>query len=128
MPTWDETREHLRSKYKVLHDDAEWVGIGFAFMHEGKPLSQRVRVQQRSIHGLPGVMAWCDVTDAGAVPADKVLVRNMAFPIGGLALYDGLLVLVVTLPLDGVVWDTFDTILEHLARDAASLREDAPAT
>ncbi|MCA9674559.1 MAG: hypothetical protein H6708_17575 [Kofleriaceae bacterium] len=126
MPTWEETRDHLRATYKLLHDDAAWMGIGFAFMRDGKALHQRVRVEPRDIYGVPGVMAWCDVVPVGAVPAEKVLQRNMAFRIGALAAHEGLLVLVATLPLDGVVFGTFDKILEHLARDAASLREDAP--
>ena len=127
MPTWDETREHLRSKYKLLHDDAAWMGLGFAFMREGKALHQRVSVEPRTIHELSGVMVRCDVVDASSVPPHKALARNMAFPIGALAIHDGLFVLVASLPLDGIVWDTFDAIIENLARDAASLREDAPA-
>lgn len=126
MASWQEIRDHLRSKYKLLNDDDAWMGLGFAFNREGKVLHQRVRVEPRAIGNIPGVMVWCDVVDAASVPAQKALVRNMAFSIGALAIHEGLYVLVAVLPLDGVVWGTFDTILENLARDAASLREDAP--
>ncbi len=126
MATWDEIREHLRSKYKLLNDDAAWIGLGFAFERESKTLHQRVRVEPRSVHGLPGVMIWCDVLPADKVPPQKALVRNMAFPIGALAIHEDLYVLVAVLPLDGVAWASFDVIIESLARDAANLREDAP--
>lgn len=126
MATWQETRDHLQTKYKLLNDEAEWIGLGFAFNRDGKVLHQRVRVEQRAIGDIPGVMIWCDVIDAASVPPHKALVRNMAFAIGALAIHEGLYVLVAILPLDGIVWSTFDTIIETLARDAASLREDAP--
>lgn len=126
MATWQETRDHLRSKYKLLNDDAAWMGVGFAFTRDGRTLHQRVRVEPRAIGKIPGVLIWCDVIETASVPAQKALVRNMAFPIGALAIHEGLYVLVAVLPLDGIVWSTFDAIIETLARDAATLREDAP--
>ena len=125
MPTWEETREHLRTKYKLLNDDPAWIGVGFGFIRSGR--LQRVRIEPHAIGEIPGVRIWCDVLDASRVPEHIALARNMAFPIGALAIHEGIYVLVALLPLDGLVWSTFDTIIESLARDAASLREDAPA-
>ncbi|MGE0401175.1 MAG: hypothetical protein AB7T06_30985 [Kofleriaceae bacterium] len=126
MPTWDETREHLRTKYKLMQDDAAWVGLGFNFTIDGKQLTQRVRVEPRSIGPIPGLLVWCDVVEATRVPPQKALERNFAFPIGALAIHQGLIVLMATLPLESVIFTTLDLIIENLARDAAVLRDNAP--
>ncbi|MFN0251984.1 MAG: hypothetical protein ACKV2T_34225 [Kofleriaceae bacterium] len=126
MPTWDETRDYLRSKYQLMHDDAAWVGVGIAFQADGKTLQQRVRIEPRKIGPIPGILIGCEVVEATKVPPAKALERNFAFPIGGLATFKGSLILMAVLPLEGLQWNTLTLILENLAKDAAVLRETAP--
>jgi hypothetical protein len=127
MPTWNETREHLRTKYTLMQEEAAWVGLGFSFPINGKQLKQRVRIENRTIGPIPAVTILCDVIEAARVPPQKALERNYAFPIGGLVVHRGLMMLKATLPLEGIVFSTLDLIIENLARDAAVLRDAVPA-
>ncbi len=127
MPTWEETRDHLRTKYTLMQEEAGWIGLGFALSIGGKEMKQHVRVENRTIGPIPALTIMCDVIEAARVPASKALERNYAFPIGGLVVHQGLMMLKATLPLEGLVFTTLDLILENLARDAAVLRDAVPA-
>lgn len=126
--TWDELRTVLRSKYQLQHDDASWVGVGFTFPMNGKQAQQQVRIEPHMIGPVPAIRIGCPVIEASRVPPQKALERNVAFPIGALALVQGSYVIIATLPLEGLPWSTLELILQNLAKDAAALREGAPPT
>ena len=125
MPTWDETREQLRTKYKLIKDDPAWIDLGFGFKVDDREVVQPVRIGPITVEKITGLVIWADVVESARVPTEKALVRNNGFAIGGLAIHQGRYVLRATVPLD-VSWDTFDTILQYLAREAARLRDSAP--
>jgi hypothetical protein len=126
MPTWDDARQHLRTKYKLKKDDAACVDLGFGFRGDGRDVIQPIRIGPVAIEKTPALLIWADVVEAKRVPPEKALARNNAFTIGGLAIHQGRYVLRATLPLDALSWDTFDTVLHYIAREAARLRDSAP--
>lgn len=125
MPTWDDARQHLRTKYKLIKDDAAYVDLGFGFKADGREVVQPIRIGPIEVEKIAGLVIWADVVEATRVPADKALARNNAFAIGGLALHQGRYVLRATVP-DDASWDTFDAVLRYIAREAARLRDSAP--
>ena len=125
MPTWDDARQQLRTKYKLIKDDPAWVDLGFGFKVDNREVVQPIRIGPVSIEKTPALMIWADVVEASRVPAEKALARNNGFSIGALALHQGRYVLRATLPHD-VPWETFDTVLQYIAREAARLRDSAP--
>ena len=73
MPTWDEIRNQLRSKYQLQHDDAARMGIGFAFPMNGKQVQQTVRIEEHKIGPIAGIRIGCEVIAANRVPPQKAL-------------------------------------------------------
>lgn len=126
MPTWDDARSYLRTKYKLMKDEPTWVGLGFGFKIGDREVLQRISVESATIEKLPALVIWGDVVEATLVPHEKALARNMGFAIGGLAIHKGLYVLRASLPLDGLDWSTLDTVLVYLAREAGRLRDSLP--
>jgi hypothetical protein len=127
MPTWDETREYLRSKYKLMKDEPTWIGLGFGFKLGDREVTQPVRVIKLEFEGLAALDISGDVTSADRVPHDKALARNMGFPLGGLAIHNNNYVLRATVLLDGLPFAALDKVLVHIAREAARLRDGVPA-
>lgn len=126
MPTWDETREHLRAKYKLMKDEPTWVGLGFGFKAKDREVTQRVHIEKHTIADMPAVMIVADVVEATRVPHEAALKRNMTFAIGGIAIHEGRYLVRVALPLANIEWSTLETVLEYIAREAARLRDTVP--
>lgn len=128
MPSWEETREHIRGTYKVAMDEPAWMGLAFSFTLDGRELVQRERVEPTTALGQPAVLIWSDVVETTRVPSKLALQRNMSFEIGGLAISGDVYVLRVVLPLEGLTWTLLEHALLYVAREAARLREAVPAS
>lgn len=128
MPTWDETREHIKSNYKVAMDEPAWLGLAFSFTLDGRDVTQRERVEPTMALGAQALLVWSDVIEANRVPNKLALQRNMSFEIGALAISENLYVLRVVIPLEGMSWAVLDNALVYVAREAARLREAVPAS
>jgi hypothetical protein len=127
MLTWDETREFIRSKFKVAMDEPTWMGLAFGVTIDGRDVAQRVRVEPTTALDGPAVLIWGDVVDVSRVPTKLALQRNMSFEIGALAISDKLYVLRVVLPLDATSWPQLEAAIVYVAREAARLREGVPS-
>ena len=128
MPTWDETREYIRGKYKVAMDEPTWLGLAFSFTLDGAEVGQRERIEPVTALGQPALLIWADVVETNRVPNKLALQRNMSFEIGGLAISENLYVLRVVLPHEGMSWALLDEGMLFVAREAARLRAAVPAS
>ncbi|MGE0400622.1 MAG: hypothetical protein AB7T06_28185 [Kofleriaceae bacterium] len=126
MPTFDEIREHIKSKYKVAMDEPGWLGLAFSFTLDGRDVVQRERVEPATALGKPAVLMWSDIISHDKVPHKVALQRNGTFELGGVAISADLYVFRVVLPLDGLSFDTLDNAMVYVAREAARLREGIP--
>ncbi|MFN0253154.1 MAG: hypothetical protein ACKV2T_40145 [Kofleriaceae bacterium] len=123
MPTWDETKDYLRTKYKLMKDEPTWIGLGFGFKVGEREVLQSMRVIRCEVEGLPAIDISGDIVASDKVPHEKALQRNMAFAIGGIAIHKDNYVLRATVLLDGLALDALDKVLVSLAREAARLRD-----
>lgn len=128
MPTFDELREYVRSKYKVAMDEPGWLGLAFSFKLDGTDVGQRERIEPVTALGRPAVLLWSDIISSDKVPHKLALQRNMSFELGGVAISGDLYVFRLVLPLDDLSWSTLDSAMVYVAREAARLREGIPAS
>jgi hypothetical protein len=120
MPTWDETKEHLRQRFKLLREEPTWLLMGWTF--EGEPRVQEERIELRQAVGEPHLLIVCDVVGGDQMEAREALEHNMTLAAGALALVEGRIVLRHVHPLEDVRFERLDRWLELLAHEAARLR------
>jgi hypothetical protein len=120
MPTWDETKDHLRTRFKLLREEPTWIHMGWTF--EGEERVQEERVELRQAVGEPHVLVVCDVVGVEQMDAREALAHNMTLAAGALALVDDRVVLRLVHPLEDLRFERLDRWLELLAHEAARLR------
>jgi hypothetical protein len=122
MPTWEETKQHLREKFHLAAVEEDWVGLVWSFPGGAEPVRQRQRVERATAFGEPHVLVLADVLPADRVDAAQALAHNMTVACGGLAIAEGTLVVRLVLPLQDLSFAFLDRSLEYLAHEAARLR------
>jgi hypothetical protein len=122
MPTWDETLEHLRERFKIAVEEASWVGLVWRF---GGDFVQGQRVELAQAFGQPHLLILSDVLSADLIPPKKALQHNMTLAVGALAIAQGTYVLRHVMPLENLTWAVLDAAMEYVAHEAARLRKNA---
>jgi hypothetical protein len=122
MPTWEETQNHIRSKFKLVVDEARWMGLSWRIPAEPEPVLQRERVELVQAFGLPHLLILCDVFPEDQMSPTDALAHNMTLAIGSLALTEKVYVLRHVLALDGLGWPELERSLEYVAHEAGRLR------
>lgn len=128
MPTWEQTKQHLRETFTIAVDEPEWIGLGWKFKSAGgsEDVLQRQRVELAQAFGTPHLIVLCDIIDVSRVPEQVVLRHNMTLAIGAVAISESIYVLRAVLRLEGLSFDVLDETLEYVAHEAARLRESTP--
>src|SRR5688572_6985145 len=120
MPTWEETKDHLRQRFKLLREEPTWILMGWTF--EGEPRVQEERIELRQALGEPHVLIACDVVGVDQMEPSEALAHNTTLAVGGLALVDGRIEPRHVHPLEDLRIERLDRWLELLAHEAARLR------
>jgi hypothetical protein len=122
MPTWDETKEHLRIRFKLLREEPTWISMGWTF--EGEDRVQEERIELRQALGEPHLMILCDVVGVDQMEPREALAHNITLAAGALALVDDRVVLRLVHPLEDLRFERLDRWLELVAHEAARLRRN----
>jgi hypothetical protein len=120
MATWDETKAHLRARFKLFRDEAELVMLSWTF--EGDPVVQGQSIELRPAFGEPHAVILCDVVARAQMDPAEALAHNMTLAIGALAHDGDRLVLRHVEPLADLPFPRLDRAVELLAHEAARLR------
>lgn len=120
MATWDETKAHLRERFKLLREEETYMLMSWTF--EGDPLVQQERIELRPALGEPHALIVCDIGERSLMDAGEALAHNMTLAIGALAHEGERLVLRHVTPLGGLDFARLDRAVELLAHEAARLR------
>lgn len=120
MPTWDETKGHLRERFKLLREEPTWITMGWTF--EGDQRVQEERIELRQALGEPHALITCDVVGLDQLEPKDALAHNMTLAIGALAMVEDRIVLRHVTPLEDLSFARLDKALELLAHEAARLR------
>jgi hypothetical protein len=128
MPTWDETKQHLRERFKIAVEEPSWLGLTWVFHQGAEQELQRQRIELVQALGQPHLLVLCDVVPEDALPPREVLRHSSTLAIGALASLQGLYVMRHVMPLSNLTWDVLDTSLEFIAHEAARLRFESRAT
>lgn len=125
MPSWEETKQHLRDRFKIAVEDPSWIGLTWVF-HEGTEQEfQRQRIELVQAIGQPQLLIMSDVVPEEALPPREVLRHSATLAIGALASLQGLYVMRHVMPLSNLTWEVLDTALEYIAHEAARLRVES---
>ena len=120
MPTWDETKAHLRERFKLLREEPTWIAMGWTF--EGDQRVQEEKIELRQALGEPYALISCDVIGLDQLDPREALAHNNTLAIGALALVEDRVVMRHVLPLEDLAFARLDKALELLAHEAARLR------
>jgi hypothetical protein len=128
MSTWEETKQHLRERFKIAVEEASWIGLTWVF-HEGADQEfQRQRIELVQALGQTHLLIMSDVVAEEALQPRDLLRHNSTLAIGALATFEGLYVMRHVIPMANLTWDILDTALEFMAHEAARLRRQSRAT
>jgi hypothetical protein len=130
MPTWDDVRDHLRSKLTIAVEEPSWIGLGWTFESERtkQDVLQRQRIELVQAIGEPHLMVLCDIVEVSRARAEPMLAHNMTLAVGAIAVSDGWYVMRSVTPLVTLDLRYFERSLTYLAHEAARLRELIPAS
>jgi hypothetical protein len=120
MPTWEETKKHLRERFKLLREEPTWITMGWTF--EGEAHVQEERIELRQAVGEPHILILCDVVGVDQMEPRDALAHNMTLAAGALALVDNRVVLRHVAPLEDLRFERLDRWVELIAHEAARLR------
>ncbi len=127
MPTWEETKTHLRETFILAVEEPAWVGLGWKFKAANgvDEVVQRQRVELAQAFGQPHLIVMSDIVATDRVAERVVLVHNMTLAIGAVAITEDTYVLRAVLALDGLSFAHLDQVLAYVAHEAARLRESS---
>ena len=112
--TWNEIRQHLRGRWNLATDEAEWCGLIVD--------AQRVAIKPTVGLPRPGVIVAAQVCPDGRIDPRDALRYNGAARRGALMLEGPALVLRQLLPMDVVDVEELDATIEGLMEEATRLR------
>lgn len=86
MPSWEDVRNHLRSRLKVTKDEPTWLGLLWRFPDAQGPVFQEQRVGTIDALGEPHLLVICEAVAEDKLPASELLAHNMTLAVGAVAL------------------------------------------
>lgn len=122
MPTWEETQIYLRSRYRLIKDEADWLGMEWPIDCEGETVMQRLKLERIAAWDEPWLLLRSAICDESKLDARGALRYNALIAIGSLMIENGRCYLRATLPLMELTWAQLDRAIEFVAREATKLR------
>lgn len=130
MATWDEVRDHLRSRWRVEHDEALALAISAVVPIGSREMTQAIGLAPTEVEGRPWLsiigelFAETELSPRGAVTyADRL-------PLGAIVLRGDRYLLRHGAALDGLTLIELDWVVTIIVREAVRLRANLlpPAT
>src|SRR5262245_42904214 len=123
MPAWEEVRAHLRSRYQLVVDDAEWVGMVWAFTYRDLTIEQRLKVERVATEAGDWLVVRAAVCPANKIDPLDALRFSARLAIGGLIVAGEMCYLRTTFPMKTVTYEDLDRAIEYIARETARLSD-----
>ncbi len=123
MSTWEETRNYIRGRYRLLRDEPDWLGLECNVHDAGEPATLRLKLERVTAFSEPWLLLRCAICDEGALDVRSALHYNSDLAVGALALEAGRCYLRAALPLETLTWPHLDRCLAFLAEEATKLRQ-----
>jgi hypothetical protein len=127
MPTWDDVRAHVRSRYRLVKDEPDWLGMVWTFVHERKKFQQRVKVERIAVNGADWVLVLAAICKADKIDAAGALRFNARLAVGSIGIERNMCYLRGSLPVDTLVLRDLDRLIEVVARETARMRRPGGA-
>lgn len=122
MPTWEETQTYLRSQYRLIKDEVDWLGIEWSISCDGEVARQRLKIECVHAWDEPWLLLRSAICDESNIDTRGALRYNALIAIGSLMIENGRCYLRATLPLDKLTWAQLDRAVEFVVRESTKLR------
>jgi hypothetical protein len=121
MPTWKETQEYIRSRYRLVKDEEDWIGMEWGSSVDGRWMTQRLKIERISAFAQPWLLIRSALCAEDKIEARSALLYNARLSVGSIALENGRCYLRAAMPLDNLTWPHLDEAIELVASEAAKL-------
>lgn len=123
MTAWEDICAYLRSHYVLVVDDVGWIGMEWAFSHQGSVFRQRLKIERKISYASDWVLVMAAVCRSDMLDTTSALRFNARLAIGSLAIEGEMCYLRAALPTDTLVFRDLDRAIALVARETARLRE-----
>lgn len=125
MPTWDEAQGYQRTKYRLIRDEPNWLGMEWQTASEisdGEPATHCLKIECISAFERPWLLLLATICAEDNIDVRSALRYNALLAIGSLAVDSGRCYLRAALPLGTITWAELDRAIEFIASEATKLR------
>lgn len=122
MATWDDTRIHLRLRWRPERDDATAFTFLCPIQVEQREVLQSIALAPASIHGRPWLAIAADLFPEAGLAARSALLYADLLPFGAIALRDDRYLLRHGVAFDTLRPEELEWTIKVLAHEAVRLR------
>lgn len=121
MATWDDVKQHLRSKFQIMQEDRSFVVLNFAL---NQNRAQRIVISAFEAMNKRWLLFRSRICERARLDPEEALRRNSSFAVGFLALSEGFYEVVYTVQMDTLEIDELEIPIFAIVDTADQLERE----